>query len=304
MRPASTAPRRSAALAAAVCAVLAVVLGGAWIVFRTAVFEPPGAPPAPPPRPPERRGAEIRSLAGVVERGRSGAWEPAAAGDVLAPDEALRTGPSSRAELALGPGAFLHIDEGTEIEVRELGDDVHAVHLARGRLGVEYGAEAPRVRVEGRDGVAVAGRATRFTVVAGAGGFAVATETGVVDLSTPAGSVEVGAGTQASAGPGAAPTPPAPIPAEVVLKVSAARAARRCPVRGWVAPGTEVRVDGAPVEVAPTGRFDVSVPASPEVTVWARDVGGRIAERRVACLSPSVAPVTDFSVRWGRDPAR
>jgi hypothetical protein len=306
--------RHPAALAAALVAAGGLVVGGAWAVFRRVVWEAPGgerAVPvalstAGPVSGPAR--AEIRALRGVVERGRDGGWAPAAPGDVLAPDEALRTGPASSAALAFATGAILHLDESTEVVVLGATPAREAIRLERGRVAADAAPGTPGLRVEARGGIAAEGRGARFTVVAGAGGLAVATETGTVELSTPSATVEVGARARASASPGSPPTPAAPISAEVVLRVAAARGGAvgaRCPVSGWVEPGTEVRVDGVLVPVSAAGRFEARapVPASGIVRVWARDVAGRAAERQVACRAtrPAPAPVTDFSVRWGRD---
>jgi hypothetical protein len=181
--------------------------------------------------------------------------------------------------------------------------------VARGRVGVDYaGQDERRLRIEGPGGAAAEARAARFSVVSAGGVLAVATEAGGVDLSSAAGAVHVAGGQQASAAPGAAPSPPAPIPAQVMLKVAGAlarrsAAARRACVRleGRVAPGTEVRVDGEPVPVAADGTFDVSPPRRPgagAVRVRARDAAGRVVERAVPCRVDE--PDIDLSVEWGR----
>lgn len=309
--------RSSAALRlAGLAALVAVLLGGAGLVFRRFVAEPaaggarprPGAPAATAV-PSARGGAAVLDVEGRVER-RTGRdrWTDVAPGDVVEPEHALRTGPGAQAHLALGPGARLQVDERTVLEVCEVGPALHHLRVEQGRVGVDYAELGERrVRIDGPGGAtAAAARGARFDVVSTGGLLAVATETGGVDLSSEAGVVHLGKGERSSAAAGAPPAPPEPIPVHVVLKVASALAAAGdggCDrLAGQVEPGTELRLDGEVVPVADDGSFDVRPgPRSHALRLRARDVAGRVVERDVPCRAAAPEPVIDLSVQWGLD---
>ena len=221
--------RRSMALRAAGLLLLTILfVGGAWWLFLRHVYEPPGAftetlAPGPPPAPvaestvrqvsPEPKGAAVVAVQGRVERSAvPGTWMPVREGDVLRPDESLRTGRASRADLAVDERARLTVAETTYLTVREVTRAVHRFQLVRGRLSADYDSEGERVlHIEGESGeAAVETHAARFSIVSEGVTLAVATETGRVNLGTPSGVVEVTAGEQATARPGLPPDAPGP----------------------------------------------------------------------------------------------
>ncbi len=318
--------RRPLALALGLLLLVVLLLGGAWMIFVRHVYEPPvpppvaaapphlPEPPAPPPEEPlapepEPEGAEVLSVQGEVERSApEGAWTPVRQGDVLHSDEALRTSRTARADLGVGGKARLTVMEGSSLTVREVTRAVHRFRLTRGRVAADYGADGERVlRIEGEKGeTAVEAQAARFSVVSAGTTLAVATETGRVNLRTAAGEVEVKAGEQAAASDGLAPSAPAPIAPEVLLRLAEAARAERDPcaaVQGKVSPGTVVTVDGEPAEVDRLGHFAVRrrrrEPGN--IRVVAVDVAGRTAERELRCLRPPEEQhsISDVKVRWG-----
>ena len=97
-------------------------------------------------------------------------------------------------------------------------------------------------------------------------------------------SVAVEPNTQTELAPGAAPTSPAQIPADVFLKVAWPRdplAGTTAVLRGTATPGTRVVIGGRAQPVGADGVFEVSVPVLPggnRVTVVAETVDGRQTE--------------------------
>jgi hypothetical protein len=308
--------RRPIARLAAVLVLLIVLLaGGAWLLFVRHVYEPPeplapGPPPAaavaPEPAPKEPDGAAVLAVQGRVERsGAPGAWAPLRAGDLLRPDESLRTGPAARAELAVGERSRITVAEATDLTVREVTRAAHRFRLTKGRITADYQPDGERVlRIEGESGQAtVEAKAARFHIASAGVTLAVATETGRVNLRTAAGAVDVGAGEQASARAGAAPTAPAPIAAQVLLRLASAGRAGADPcavVEGRVTPGTQVMVDAEAAAVDAAGRFAVRPRrrSGAALRVVAVDPSGRRAEHQVVCRD-DWHPVSDLKVKWG-----
>jgi len=250
----------------------------------------------------------VSAVEGRLERkDASGGWSPVAVGDRLAAEDVIRTPLGSTASLAIGERSRIALSDATQVGVREVTSAVQRLRLSRGRLSVDHQPDGARlivVETERGDARAQAG-AARFSVLSTGASLAVASEAGVVRLETDRGSVEVKEGQQAVAFRGATPTPPAPIPRAVLLKLAnalGARPASLCAiVEGTVRPGTEVRVDGERVEAGPDGRFTQRVARRPRVdsvAVATREVSGTVIERHVAC-APIDPRLQDFAVQWG-----
>lgn len=260
------------------------------------------------------RAAVIVSATPHVERSAAGAWVEAREGDALAPSEGLRTGAGSTAEVALAGGTRLTVDEGSEIDVREIGPSSQRIRLVRGRVAVDQRANVGgTMHVEGSDGpVASAGRG-RWTAVTSAGGgrwaavasadaLAVAVVDGVVRLDSGAGAVDVPAGSEAAAWRGAPPLPPRPVPSGVILRLARAVSERHrtvCAVL-HVDVASEVRVNGETAPVAPDGRVLVRVPPADRrrhADVVVRHASGSVQRRAVRC-DENEADVSEVEVRW------
>ncbi len=284
----------------------ALLLLGAWWLFRAAVHVPaPGRPETAPA--PRRLALAASAVSPPVERGRGGQWTPLAVGSELAEDEEVRTGPGGGAELSAGERAKVTISERTQLSVRELRDDLHRYGLARGRVTVDYAGDGERtVRIEG-EGASAEARGARFAVSSDGLAFAVATETGRVDLSAAGASVAVEAGRQAAARDAGPPSAPLPIPKEVLLRLAPAGPGKgeRClETTGRADAGALVTVDGMPVPVDRDGRFRVRVDrgGGPPVEVVAALPDGRRVSRNVPCAKRDEPRVRDIEVRWRRDP--
>ncbi len=252
--------------------------------------------------------AWVVEVEGVLERrvGESG-WAAVAPGDRLQAEDAIRTPAGGHAVLAIGDASRIDVTERTELSVREITSAVQRLRLARGRITLDHQADGARVLVvESERGDAVARtNGARFSILSTGAALSVATESGVVRLESGGAKVDVAAGQQSIAVRGAPPSRVAPIPVEVLLRVGAAAAPRDprlcAVVQGRVEAGSEVLVDGRPVEVGPDGRFEARVPRASgkqHARVVTRDVTGRTVQRTVPCMAPPGAEVTDFAVRW------
>lgn len=299
------AVRAVGALAGAALVGLAVV--GGWASFHGWVREkaPPVTVTASAAQP---ASATVVEIEGVLER-RVGedAWVIVAPGDRLQADDAIRTTAGGHAVLAIGEASRIDVTERTELSVREITAAVHRLRLARGRITLDHQADGARVLVvESERGDAVARtNGARFSILSTGAALSVATESGVVRLESGGARVDIAAGQQSTAVRGAPPSRVAPIPVDVLLRVGAAAAPRDprlcAVVQGSVEAGSEVLVDGRPVEVGPDGRFEARVSRArgkDHARVVTRDVAGRTVQRSVPCAAPPGAEVTDFAVRW------
>ncbi len=289
--------RRVVLVAAAAAAVLATVRW--WPASRT--------PDAAVGGPPAEAGAAIVSAGPRVERSASGgAWTPARAGDALGLADAIRTGKGGTAEVSLGRGTSLVVDERSEVTVRELDAVAQKIRLVRGRIGVEHRRDGTRVlRVEDGSGTILASsEGGRWSAVASRGSLAVAAHDGAVRLESAGVAVDVPRGSESAAWRGAAPLPARPIPPAVLLRFAHALADRRRSVCAalQVDVASEVRVNGDPVAVAPDGRVVVRVPEERRrypVEVEVRHAGGAVRRERIRCpADDDAAEVKAWEVRW------
>jgi hypothetical protein len=249
----------------------------------------------------------VAAVSGKVERLRDGNWASIEVGERLQLRDSIRALPRSKADLDLGPEARLTLAEDSELKLAELSGTVHRVRLERGRVTAAYAPQGERVlRIEDRSGQAVAeARAARFSAMATAGAFVVATETGKVNLSSGSDSVEIAPGEQSIAKPGATPSAARPIPVSLLLKVAAAsRPSGPCrTIEGSASPGSEVFVEETRVAVGPDGRFSYEVedPGRRQFRVVTRDATGRSTEETVRCRAPPPAPkekIDAVEIRW------
>jgi hypothetical protein len=293
-------------------AVLLALTGGAWVLFRGTLYRAPG------PHPATARAAEmsrtdeavvVAVTGDVVRLSPSGGTSALAVGQRLRAEDSVRTGRGGRTDLMVGARNRLTVAEGTQLTIREVTEKLHRFKLTRGRIAVDYQADGARLlRIESADGSAVAEtQEARFGVLSTGTAVAIATETGAVNLTSERKTVEVGAGRQAIAVAGKPPSSAEPIPARLLLKVAAAKAANDreglcAEVEGTAPPGAEVLVDGAPAAVAEDGHFRVRVPSAPEKSsalLAIRDASGRETTRTVACgPGGSAARIKDFAIRW------
>jgi hypothetical protein len=295
--------------------VLLLLVSARWVFVHT-IYEPPVEAPAPraaepapvlaPAPPPVTHEAVVESVSGRVERNRPDGWANVSVGDHLRADDSLRTSRGAKTALRIGDNSRLTVTEGSQLTIRELTEQVHRFKV-RGNVFVDYKPDGERVlRIENDDNGAVAeAREARFSVLSTGTSLAIATESGSVDLKSKDQVIHVASGEEAFARAGEAPRPSAPIPTEVLLKVAnaaAAGAAFCADVEGSAPAGSEVLVDGQPVELDEQGRFSLRVPRGPGkrvVQVETRDASGRSKTSEIPCV-PDPARIKDLAIRWKR----
>lgn len=302
--PAPRRATRAAGVGAAVVALLAVG-AGAWRLERSR--REPDLERVAAPAPVDVI-AEVLESGGTLERLRGEAWEPVAVGARLLADDTIRTAAGSGAIVGLG-GTRVEVSDATQLTVREITAAVQRLRLSRGRIAVDHQPDGARVLVveAERASSSVRARSARFSVLASGSALAVAADAGVVRLQSAAGAVDVGAGEQAVAFASAAPSAPRPIPAALLLRVASGvskptrAGGEACRIEGEAEPGSEVTIDGRPIEADAQGRFAIELPAGrgAGATVVTRDAAGHVTRRRVPCFVEH--DVSDFVVRWGQD---
>jgi hypothetical protein len=287
---------RRIALAAASLAILAIA-AAAWRL-RSVDAEPPARAVS--------QDATVVSADAGVERSAGAGWTPARAGDALRVTDSIRTASGSTAEIALGRGSRVVLQERSEVTVRELTAAVHRVGVLRGRIAVDHRPDGTRVlRVEDQSGaVAATGGAGRFGIVAAGDGLAVASAEGQLTVESGGAAVRVPAGAETVAHPGLPPLPPRPIPRDVVLRVARLLGERRATVCALlrVDVASELTVNGAPVDVPSDGNVVVRLPArlrARGAEVMVRHATGIVERRTVACQrQEKEGEVSDLEVRW------
>jgi hypothetical protein len=313
----------------AALALTAAIAVAAWALSRALFEDGPepaarAAAPAPPadelPRPvvapdaaPATRPVVVTAASGAVERAAPGGdWRPLAAGDVLAPDELLRTGTDGTLGIDVAGAAQVELDPRTQISVPALTATVREIHLGRGRVSARVPGGGPGpfgVVVDGSGAVASTADGEFSVLAGGRGRVAVATRRGAVQFAAGGAAVEVPAGTQSVAPARAPPGSPRPIPSSLYLKVQRPSRGvvreRAVAVSGTTLPGALIRVDGVEVEVADDGAFRAVAPLREgrnEVTVETEDALGRRAREVIPVEVDSQRPRVGGEVTWEPPP--
>lgn len=309
----ATSPGRRWVFPAAVALLLLLLPAAAWLFLRSPVQVPP---PAPRPiaveaLPVEDFALHLGEQEGRVEvRNPDGTWREAIAGEALPAATRIRTGDDGRAVLGSGDRYEVQLESGTEVSVEELTSSISRLLLERGMAtaDVQGGRHVFEVSTRGSDAVART-RAGRFTVSNDTQGtVAVAATRGEVELSGGGKLVVVRAGQQSLILRGEGPTEPAPIPESLLLKVQWPKAReltrRRLVIAGRAEPGSQVQVDGIPLQVGADGTFRREVQlreGDNKVQVRARGVGGGQVESthevRVDTTPPKVGLDRDLWTR-------
>jgi hypothetical protein len=289
--------RRTALLAVAAVAAIAYV---SWWAATAPPYVAAAAPGVPPHAVVVSAGTRVERSAG------DGGWTAARVGDALGPADAIRTAQGDKAELSLGRGTTVVVDERSEVVLRELAPAGHRIRLLRGRVDLDHRFRdgARTVRVEDASGTILAtSGGGRWSAVASPDALAVTAVEGAVRLESAGAAVEVPAGTQSAAWRGVAPIAPArPVPRAVVLRVARELADRRKDACAslQVDVASEVEVNGESVPVDREGRVVVMVPEARHrlpVDVVVRHVTGAVERRRIDCVEDA-ADVKALEVRW------
>lgn len=290
-----------------------------WLFLRE---EPP--PPPPPPKPaavvPDagKKAAELKlgEVQGTVEirKGVDGGWVSAKQGDLLSPNDGVRTKDGSYAVVVGGELWEVRMESGTEVGIGELSESISRLLLESGMAkATVYGKGRHTFEVRSTSGDATASTdGGAFTIASnGKGTVALGAESGEVQLSGGGRVVIVHAGEQSIVRPGQAPTAPAPVPNSLLLKIALPAAQtvnkRTVLVKGQAEPGAMVEVQGAVVRADEQGRFstEVRLVEGPNtVDVRARSVGGTQASsaHRIELDTTVKAPTIDKNL-W-KDPPK
>ncbi|MDJ0765243.1 MAG: FecR domain-containing protein [Myxococcota bacterium] len=228
-------------------------------------------------------------------------------GESLTTDDRVKTGDNSRLMLRFGEKSKIELAERGELSVGSVSPDDRRFKLYQGRITVELEKSDQSLRVENSDGSVVAqSEEGIFTVLNTGTTVAVATRTGSVDLSSGGETVAVTSGQQSVAARGI-PSKPAPIPADVMLRVvdpgCRVQRERHVVLRGRTTPGSALSANGTPVELREDGRFSVRVPlkiGKNNIAVVTEDPAGRRAQKTFPCITvdPS-APIREINIKWG-----
>ena len=298
--------------AAGLALFVTLSLAGAWLVFDRAIRRSADQPIAAAAlalrksqRPASAELAVVESVRGSVQRSTGEKWAPLSAGDRIGANESVRTGRGGGTALRIGSKSRLAVSPSSQLLIRELSESLHRFKLMHGRVQVEYDPDNKRVlRIEGGDGdTAAVTQGARFSVLSTGRSIAIATERGSVDLEAQGAKVRVDPGRQSTATAGRVPTQPKPIPTSLWLKV--ANAIVHAPeevcgfLQGTAPAGSEVTIDGHPVELAADGSFSVQVPRAGRtaVIVSIRDAAGRTLSREIGCAEEQGA-AHDVALQW------
>ncbi len=270
---------------------IAAMVPLAWWLFLS---EPPKPPPLVVPPPPVAvvdagpKAVEIRlgEVNGTVQirRGADGGWQDAKPGDPLLPSDGVRTSDGSYAVLVGGETWEVKMEPGTEVGIGDLKESITKLLLESGMAKATVkggGRHTFEVRAQGSDATAITDGGV-FTIASnGKGTVAVGAESGEVAFSGAGRVVIVRAGQQSIVQPGQAPSAPMTIPSSLLLKVAMpTRKTINTPklmLKGDVAPGSMVEVQGRIVTVDDKGHFEVPISLKEgknSLNVQARSVGG------------------------------
>lgn len=248
----------------------------------------------------ESRIFHVAEATGRVEAKRGGKWVMVVAGDVLTQDDLVRTG-VGRAILKLGGTTEIELRERVELRLDSISRAGASVDLRRGRVVATVGRAGSNVTVTAAQTRTAnePGAPARFIVTADDHGrVAVAATQGAARFEAGGRVVQVAAGTTTRAEPGQPPIDPEKISEDVFLNVTWPTGDRReekLSLSGRAAPGSTVRINGAPAEVDGAGSFTTSVPmrvGGNAIEVEAEDDAGRTkTDRREVRRIPTKAPL-------------
>ena len=281
-------------------AVLVALIAGAAIAYVLLLGREPARRPPIPPAPAALRLA-VGDLFGEVTIVRAGIRSRAASGAELRPDDAIETAVGARVEVA-GGGYVVTLEEGGRFAVGEITSELSRFHLGAGLVSARVQDDAVRaVEIEGAADAVARTRGGDVSVSRVGSVVAVGVRRGRADFTAAGRTVALAEGQQSQARAGAPPSPPAPLPSSLLLKVRwpgpRTTNERRMVVTGRATPGSIVVVGGERVEVQPDGRFThVIVLREGRQTLTARAMGvaGKVASDGPSVVLDTRAPDARF----------
>jgi hypothetical protein len=310
--------RRSRSLVglALLAALTAAMLLGANRLSRTLFERPPGAPREASPaalatraRPPNADAADDASLFrvvgcdGAVEAFRDGRWTPIQRGELLTPQDVLRTAPGARAVLRLGATSEIELREKVEIKLERLSGAGAIIDLRRGKVEARVARAGDNITISASETRISNEGPARYIVMADEsnGRVSVAAVEGAARFAAGGKEIVVPQGTESRSERGGVPADPEKIPEDVLLTVVWPETERHelrakagagagggatinvggaggTTVSGRVHPSSTVMINGAATIVAADGRFTADLPLREghnEVRVETEDLMGR-----------------------------
>jgi hypothetical protein len=315
--------KRSNARFVAGLMVIAALVPLAWWLF---LREPPPVVPEPLVVPPVVDAGEplpelkLTEVSGAVQvrHGLDGGWEDAKGGEVLAPNDGVRTADGSYALLVGGEYWEVKMEPGTEVGLGELSASISKLLLESGMAHAKVhgaGRHTFEVHAAGSDAMATTDAGTFTVATNGHGTVALGTESGEVFFSGQGRVVIVRAGQSSIVKPGSAPSAPAPVPKSLLLKVALPTRStlntKIITVAGSSEPGALVEVQGHVVPTEADGTFSAKVTLKEgrnRVEVRSQGVGGTKNQSRhdLELDTTVAAPVIDPRSLWkeGLPPGR
>lgn len=199
-----------------------------------------------------------------IRRKQREKWDPLEVGDKVAEEDAVRTSDDGSMELSVDE-VRVRIRERSEVRVKKISRNRLRAQ-ARGHLesSFEVGKGEVEIEADGSDAV-VRSQGGHFSMTAdGHGVVAVATVSGVVNLSAAGQDVSVSQGQVSYVKPGRKPERPRQSLRAVLLNVKwpdrRETNQRAVPIAGKVEVGSRVVVQGRPVDPDANGNFKLRVP--------------------------------------------
>ncbi len=260
-------------------------------------------------KPAAPRTATIAQVSGTVERSTDGdTWVAAIAGDELALDERIRTGPDASATLDIAGRAKVDLAANSLFSVREISETLSRVILDQGRASAvvdDKRKSTLRMEFRGTKTVAESKGGAFSAVSSGKGEVTVAATKGKVRLSGEHDEVEVPENMQSSIFGNAPPSKPI-IPPSLYLKVKrpGRRTQRRktATVRGSATPGALISVNGVRFSADAAGSFNATVALNEGknvLLVEAETVTGKRQQKQIPIVVKSRVRRLEGTTTWG-----
>jgi hypothetical protein len=286
-------------------AAAALLVAGAGVAYRLLLGPEPGRAPATTAAPPAVQvRLAIAHVTGDVTVVRGGVRMPATDGAELRPDDALETAPGARVALA-GGSYEVTLEEGGRFDVQEITAELSRFRLASGLVSASVQEEPGRaVEIQAGPDAAARTKGGRMAVARSGDVVAVGVDRGTAEFTSAGGAVVLHPGEQSTAAAGKRPSPPAPIPSSLLLKVTwpeeRATNQRRIVVTGRTVPGAVVVLGDERVTVQPDGRFTHVVvlrEGRQRLSARAHAVGGSASADGPTILLDTRAPDARFDTR-------
>lgn len=285
-------------------AVVVLLVAGAAIGYRLLLGPEPGRPQPPPPPPPAPEGLTVARATGEVTVVRGGVRARAAPGAALRPDDAIETAPGARVALA-GGSYEVTLEEGGRFDVQEITAELSRFRLGSGLVSANVQDEPGRaVEIQAAPDAVARTTGGEMAIARSGEVVAVGVQRGAAEFRSAGKTVPLKAGEQSLAFAGKRPSPPTPIPASLLLKVSwpteRATNQRRIVVTGRTVPGAVVVLGDERVVVQPDGRFTHVVvlrEGKQKLAARAHAVGGSAQSEGPTVLLDTRAPDASFDTR-------